>query len=74
MKITDFSILVSKREGLKTALSIAQIKEVLKVTNDISGGQLYSIIKKMDAIDGMFEILENSKKIKKANGTSKKSK
>ena len=40
MKVSDFSILVSKREGLKTALSIAQIKEVLRVSNDISGGQI----------------------------------
>lgn len=75
MKVSDFSILVSKREGLKTALSIAQIKEVLRVSNDISGGQLYTLIKGMDTIQGLFELTESKKKSStKTNGTTKKSK
>ena len=75
MKVSDFSILVSKREGLKTALSIAQIKEVLRVSNDISGGQLYTLIKGINTTEGSFAITESKKKSStKTNGTPKKSK
>jgi predicted transcriptional regulator len=46
MKITDFAVLVSKLEGGKINLKISQIKEVLKVANDLLGGELYKAIRK----------------------------
>jgi len=49
MKVTDFAVLVSKLEGKKINLSIAQIKECLKVTNDLLGGELYKAIRKIEA-------------------------
>jgi hypothetical protein len=45
MTINRFAVLVSKREGLKKELTIAQIMEVLSVANSLLGGILYSIIK-----------------------------
>lgn len=45
MKITDFSVLVAIREGKKRQVSIAQIKEILKVINDLLGGDLYKSIR-----------------------------
>jgi len=46
MKITDFSVAVAMLEGKKKNLSVAQIKEVLKVTNKLLDGDLYKIIRK----------------------------
>jgi hypothetical protein len=45
MKITDFSLLVTKREGGKKSISIAQVKECLRCANDLLGGELYKLIK-----------------------------
>jgi hypothetical protein len=47
MKVTDFARDISKIEGKKKELSIAQIKEVLKVANDLSGGALYKVIRRL---------------------------
>ena len=47
MKITDFSKQITLSEGMKTQVSIAQVKEILKCINDATEGQLYSIIKKI---------------------------
>jgi hypothetical protein len=47
MTINNFAIRVSKQEGKKKQLSIAQISEVLKVVNALLGGQLYKEIKKL---------------------------
>mgnify|MGYP001465233325 CR=1 FL=1 len=45
MKITTFSEKVAMLEGKKKQISIAQIKEVLKVTNIILDGALYKLIR-----------------------------
>jgi hypothetical protein len=45
MKVSLFSLEVAKREGLKKQLSIAQIKEVLKVVNELLDGELYKTIR-----------------------------
>ena len=47
MKITDFSECVAKREKKKKQVSIAQIKEILKVINELLDGELYKLIRKM---------------------------
>lgn len=47
MKITDFSKQITLSEGMKTQVSIAQVKEILRCINDATEGQLYSIIKKI---------------------------
>jgi len=45
MKVTEFALKVTEQEGLKKGVSIAQISEILKVTNSLLDGQLYSMIK-----------------------------
>ena len=45
MKVTDFAVLVSEKEGGKVNLSIAQIKEVLKKTNIELDNRLYKLIR-----------------------------
>ena len=48
MKISDFSELVALHEGMKKQISIAQIKEVLKIVNKLTNGVLYTIIRKQE--------------------------
>jgi hypothetical protein len=47
MTINQFAVNVASREGKKKSISIAQIKEVLKVVNDLTCGELYKIIRRM---------------------------
>ena len=47
MKVTEFAKLVTKHEGKKKELDIAQVKEVLRVVNDLTRGILYKIVKDM---------------------------
>ena len=46
MNINEFAKEITKIEGKKVEVNIAQIKEVLKVTNSLTDGELYKIIKK----------------------------
>ena len=45
MKVSDFSVIVAQKEGKKKQVSIAQIKEILKIINDLLGGDLYKSIR-----------------------------
>ena len=45
MTINDFAKLITKKEGKLKQVNIAQIKEILKVINELTGGRLYSIIR-----------------------------
>ncbi len=45
MKINDFAVLVAKQEGRLKQVDIAQIKEILKVVNALTGGLLYILIR-----------------------------
>lgn len=47
MKVSDFSVNVAKKEAKKRQVSIAQIKEILKVINDLTNGELYKLIRKL---------------------------
>lgn len=47
MTINEFAKKVTLKEGGKKSISIAQVKEVLKIVNDLTGGALYAIIKLM---------------------------
>jgi len=47
MNINDFAVKVSKIEGKKKQVNIAQIKEILKVVNNLLGGALYKLIRKL---------------------------
>jgi hypothetical protein len=47
MKITDFAVEVTKLEGKKKQVNIAQIMEVLKVVNILTDGWLYKHIRKL---------------------------
>ena len=46
MNINDFAVLISKKEGGKVNLSIAQIKEVLKKVNIELDSGFYKLIRK----------------------------
>ena len=51
MKITEFSERITQGEGKVKSLSIAQIKEVLRVANDLRdrlGGKLFGLISEED--------------------------
>jgi len=48
MKITDFAVEVTKLEGGKKQINIAQVKEVLKVINKLLGGKLYKLIRETE--------------------------
>ena len=48
MKITDFNVLVSQREGKEQQISIAQISEVMAVANKLLHGKLYTLIREKD--------------------------
>lgn len=45
MKVSEFAKLVAAHEGKKVNLPIAQISEVLRVTNDLTYGFLYLVIR-----------------------------
>jgi hypothetical protein len=47
MTINDFAVQVSKKEGKKVQLSIAQISETLKIVNQLLDGKLYREIRKL---------------------------
>jgi len=47
MKITEFNKMVCEREGGKEELTIAQVAEVIKITNELTNGVLYNVIKLM---------------------------
>lgn len=44
MDIHRFAVKVSELEGGKVSMNIAQIKEVLKITNKLTFGILYFVI------------------------------
>ena len=46
MKITDLAKIVSEEEGKKKEVNIAQIKEVLRVVNDILDGEFYKLVRR----------------------------
>ena len=47
MKISDLAVIITRYEGKKKEVNIAQIKEVLKVLNEILDGQLYKMVRNL---------------------------
>lgn len=45
MTINKFAEAVCKLEGKKKQISIAQVKEILSVVNELTGGALYQIVR-----------------------------
>lgn len=45
MTIIKFAQLVSKKEGKKIQVNIAQILEILRIIDNLLGGVLYSLIR-----------------------------
>jgi hypothetical protein len=45
MKISDFAREVTKLEGKKKQVNIAQIKEILKVINELTKGEFYKMVR-----------------------------
>ena len=50
MKITEMAELVAEHEGKKKQVSIAQIKEVLKVINYLTQGEFYKLVRKTESL------------------------
>ena len=46
MTVNEFARLVTLEEGKEKSLSIAQVKEVLTLTNDLLDGELYRLVRK----------------------------
>jgi len=44
MKVSDFAVKVAKKEKGKKEVDIAQIKEILKVVNELTKGKFYKMI------------------------------
>ena len=47
MKVSEFAKHVAIVEGLKKPVSIAQIKEILRIINDMMDGAFYREIRRM---------------------------
>ena len=45
MTVIEFAKRVTKAEGLKKSISIAQVMEVLKIVNGLVGGKLYAWVR-----------------------------
>lgn len=45
MDLNDFAVRVSRAEAGKAEVNIAQIKEILKVVNRLTGGILYLVVR-----------------------------
>ena len=50
MTINEFATATAINEGLKKQVDIAQIKEILRVINQLLGGSLYKQIRKLEDI------------------------
>ena len=47
MTLQEFASKVAKAEGKKSQTSIGNIREILKVINTLTGGELYKLIRKL---------------------------
>lgn len=47
MKITEFAKVVTEAEGMKKSVSIAQVKEILRIINVLTCGFLYAKIREI---------------------------
>ena len=47
MKVSRFSEIVAEEEGKRIQVNIAQIKEILRVINCLTDGELYKMIRRM---------------------------
>jgi hypothetical protein len=45
LKIRDFAVLVTRLEGKKKQVNIAQVMEILRVINKLMGGVFYRLIR-----------------------------
>lgn len=47
MNVGEFGNRVTRKEGLKKSISVAQVKEVLRIVNRELNGELYKLIRKL---------------------------
>lgn len=68
MNINDFARLITIAEEGKIQISIAQVKEVLRLVNLALGGTFYTVIRRTDrqAMDWRFKQICSGKRFKKA--------
>jgi hypothetical protein len=50
MKVSDFAVEVTKEEGKKRQVSIAQVNEILRVINDLTHGDFYRLVQGLDKV------------------------
>lgn len=50
MDLNKFALLIAKKEGGKKQINIAQIKEILKVINKLTGGVLYALVRAIKVV------------------------
>ena len=46
MNLNEFAKQLTLGEGKKESISVAQVKEVLKIANKILGGELYKLVRR----------------------------
>jgi predicted DNA-binding antitoxin AbrB/MazE fold protein len=47
MNINDVARIVTLKEGKKVSVSIAQVKEMLKIVNELTDGELYKLLRRV---------------------------
>jgi len=47
MNMNDMAKEITKTEGLKKSISIAQVKEVLRIINAMTDGELYKLLRRI---------------------------
>lgn len=47
MKVSDFAVKITEIEGKKKQVNIAQVKEILKIINELMEGEFYKDIRKI---------------------------
>ena len=46
MKVSEFADKVTRIEGKRKSISVAQVKEVLKIVNELLDGKVYKLIRR----------------------------
>lgn len=47
MTINEVAVKVTKEEGKRVSISIAQVRECLKILNALTGGELYKLLRRL---------------------------
>lgn len=73
MNITEFNRILTEAEGKKFSISIAQINETIRLANELTNGELYKLIRKIELITTRKTKTMEVKKFKNATGKTVRS-